>query len=199
MYEETARRDGYVSLEVSPLLAHDTTGTLNEARRLWSAVGRDNVMIKVPATAEGIPAIEQLIGEGINVNVTLLFAQEAYERVADAYIAGLEKLVASGGDPTRVASVASFFVSRIDTAVDALIDGRAAGIDECEEQSLLRGLTGKVAIANAKLTYQRYQELFSGRRWQALAAQGRPDAAPAVGQHGHEEPRAIATSSTSRS
>ena len=172
VYEETARRDGYVSLEVSPFLAHDTTGTLNEARRLWSAVGRENVMIKVPATAEGVPAIEQLISEGINVNVTLLFALEAYERAADAYIAGLEKLIARGGDPTRVASVASFFVSRIDTAVDALIDGRVQASTNAREQSFLRGLTGRVAIANAKLAYQRYQELFGGRRWQALAAQG---------------------------
>jgi len=172
VYEETARRDGNVSLEVSPFLAHDTTGTLNEARRLWSAVGRENLMIKVPATAEGVPAIEQLIGEGINVNVTLLFALEAYERAADAYIAGLEKLIARGGDPTRVASVASFFVSRIDTAVDALIDRRVQASTNAREQSLLRGLTGRVAIANAKLAYQRYQELFGGRRWQALAAQG---------------------------
>src|SRR5262245_32834031 len=120
VYEETSKRDGYVSLEVSPFLAHDTTGTLNEARRLWQAVGRDNLMIKVPATPQGIPAIHQLISEGINVNVTLLFAQEAYEQVADAYIAGLERFAARGGDPKRVASVASFFVSRIDTAIDAL-------------------------------------------------------------------------------
>jgi transaldolase/glucose-6-phosphate isomerase len=172
VYEETARRDGYVSLEVSPFLAHDTMGTLNEARRLWSAVGRDNLMIKVPATAEGVPAIQQLISEGINVNVTLLFALEAYERVAEAYIAGVEKLVGRGGDPTRVASVASFFISRIDTAIDALIATRVQASTNAREQSVLRGLTGRVAIANAKLAYQRYQELFSGRRWQALAAQG---------------------------
>jgi transaldolase/glucose-6-phosphate isomerase len=174
VYEETARRDGYVSLEVSPFLAHDTTGTLNEARRLWSAVGRENLMIKVPATAEGMPAIEQLISEGINVNVTLLFALAAYERVADAYIAGLERLVARGGDPTRVASVASFFISRIDTAIDALIATRVQASTNAREHSVLRGLTGRVAIASAKLAYERYQELFSGRRWQALAAQGAP-------------------------
>ena len=172
VYEETARRDGYVSLEVSPLLAHDTAGTLNEARRLWSAVGRDNLMIKVPATAEGVPAIEQLISEGISVNVTLLFAQEAYEQVAEAYIAGLEKLVARGGDPTRVASVASFFVSRIDTAIDGLIAARLPAATQARERALLRGLIGKVAIANAKLAYQRYQELFRGRRWEALATRG---------------------------
>jgi transaldolase/glucose-6-phosphate isomerase len=172
VYEETARRDGYVSLEVSPFLAHDTTGTLNEARRLWSAVGRENLMIKVPATAEGVPAIEQLISEGINVNVTLLFALEAYERVANAYIAGLEQLVARGGDPARVASVASFFISRIDTAVDALIARRVQASTNARERTVLRGLTGRVAIANAKLAYQRYQELFSGGRWHALAARG---------------------------
>jgi transaldolase len=157
---------------VSPFLAHDTTGTLHEARRLWSAVGRDNVMIKVPATAEGVPAIEQLISEGINVNVTLLFALDSYQRVAEAYIAGLEQLVAGGGDPSRVASVASFFVSRIDTAVDALIDRRVQGSASAGERDLLRRLTGRVAIANAKLAYQRYQELFRGGRWQALATRG---------------------------
>jgi transaldolase / glucose-6-phosphate isomerase len=172
VYEETARRDGYVSLEVSPLLAHDTTGTLNEARRLWSAVGRENVMIKVPATAEGVPAIEQLISEGITVNVTLLFALDVYERVAEAYIAGLERLVARGGDATRVASVASFFISRIDTAVDALIARRVQASTNARERTVLNSLTGRVAIANARLAYQRYQELFSGARWQALAARG---------------------------
>jgi transaldolase/glucose-6-phosphate isomerase len=172
VYEETGQRDGYVSLEVSPFLAHDTLGTLNEARRLWSAVGRENLMIKVPATAAGAPAIRQLICYGINVNVTLLFDLAAYERVADAYLTGLEKLVARGGDPTRVASVASFFISRIDTAVDALIATRLQAATNATEQGILRGLTGRVAIANAKLAYQRYQEFFSGRRWQALAAQG---------------------------
>jgi transaldolase/glucose-6-phosphate isomerase len=172
VYEETARRDGYVSLEVSPFLAHDTTGTLDEARRLWSAVGRENVMIKVPATAEGLPAIEQLISEGINVNVTLLFSLEVYERVAEIYIAGLEKLAARGGDTTRVASVASFFVSRIDTVVDALIARRVQASTKAREQTVLKSLTGRVAIASARLAYQRYQELFSGGRWQALAARG---------------------------
>jgi transaldolase / glucose-6-phosphate isomerase len=172
VYEETSKRDGYVSLEVSPFLAHDTLGTLGEARRLWQAVGRDNLMIKIPATPQGIPAIHQLISEGINVNVTLLFAQETYEQVAEAYIAGLEKLIARDGDPKQVASVASFFISRIDTAIDALVARRLETTTDAREQSLLRGLTGKTAIANAKLTYQRYQELFGSRRWQALASQG---------------------------
>ena len=129
-------------------------------------------MIKVPATAEGVPAIEQLISEGINVNVTLLFAQEAYEQVAEAYIAGLEKLVARGGDPTRVASVASFFVSRIDTADRCADRRRVQASTNASERRRPAGLTGRVAIANAKLAYQRYQELFRGRRWEALATRG---------------------------
>src|SRR5215510_13377713 len=172
VYEQTKRRDGYVSLEVSPTLAHDTHGTLEEARRLWKAVGRDNVMIKVPATAEGIPAIQQLISEGINVNVTLLFSQAAYEKVAEAYIAGLEQHAARSGELGKVASVASFFVSRIDTAIDALIAAKLKISTNASERGLLRSLTGKVAIANAKLTYQRYRELFGTRRWQALASKG---------------------------
>ena len=166
MYDETSRRDGYVSLEVSPLLAYDTAGTLDEARRLWRAVDRDNLMIKVPATSQGIPLF--FIGEGINVNVTLLFAQDAYERVAEAYIAGLEAYAARGGDLKRVPA-SPVFISRIDTAIDTLIAARLQAGTDANETSVLRALTGKVAIANAKLTYQRYQELFSGRRWQALA------------------------------
>lgn len=171
-YERTNKRDGYVSLEVSPYLARDANGTLEEARRLWKAVGRSNVMIKVPATPEGIPAIEQLISEGINVNVTLLFAREIYERVANAYIAGVEKLVARGGDPVGVASVASFFVSRIDTAIDAILAERLKTSNDASEQALLRSLEGKVAIANARLAYQFYRELFGSERWQALASRG---------------------------
>src|SRR5215470_1574246 len=130
VYDRSNMRDGYVSLEVAPTLAHDTEGTIQEARRLWKSVGRKNVMIKVPATPEGIPAIEALIGEGINVNVTLLFSQEAYERVAEAYITGLEKFLALGGDVGRVASVASFFISRIDTAIDGIIAARLKGTNE---------------------------------------------------------------------
>jgi transaldolase/glucose-6-phosphate isomerase len=172
VYERSNRRDGYVSLEVSPRLARDTKGTVNEARRLWKAVGRENLMIKVPGTPEGIPAIEQLIGEGINVNVTLLFALDAYERAALAYIAGLEQFTSKGGDPSRVASVASFFVSRIDTAIDGIITSRLEASGDPREQALLRSLAGKVAIANAKLAYQFYRELFTGTRWQALARQG---------------------------
>ncbi len=172
VYAKTKRRDGYVSLEVSPHLARDTRGTLDEAKRLWDAVGRDNLMIKVPATAEGIPAIVQLISKGINVNVTLLFAQETYEQVAEAYLTGLEQLLAHGGDVGHVASVASFFVSRIDTAVDAALAARLKTSTNETERALLRGLQGTVAIANAKLAYQRYKRLFSGPRWTALARRG---------------------------
>ena len=125
VYEKTNGQDGYVSLEVSPYLAMNTEATIAEARRLWSAVGRDNIMIKVPATKPGLPAIRELIGEGINVNITLLFSQKVYGEVVEAYLSGLERVVARGGDPSKVASVASFFVSRIDTAVDKLIDARA--------------------------------------------------------------------------
>jgi transaldolase/glucose-6-phosphate isomerase len=169
VYEQAKQRDGYVSLEVSPYLARDTSGTLEEARRLWRSVERPNVMIKVPATPEGIPAIEQLISEGINVNVTLLFAQETYEQVAGAFIAGLRKRAAQGGDVRAIASVASFFISRIDTAIDALLTARIKTAKRSTERALLQSLMGKVAIANAKLTYQRYQEIFRGEGWQSLA------------------------------
>jgi transaldolase / glucose-6-phosphate isomerase len=172
VYDATKRRDGYVSLEVSPYLARDTNGTLDEARRLWKAVARENVMIKVPGTAEGIPAFQQLIGEGININVTLLFAQEVYEKVAEAYIAGLEQLSATGGDVSRMASVASFFISRIDTLVDSMLNEKLKAKPDGQQEALLKGILGKVAIANGKLTYQKYLQIFSGPRWEKLAARG---------------------------
>ncbi|HEY7375950.1 MAG TPA: bifunctional transaldolase/phosoglucose isomerase [Polyangia bacterium] len=172
VHDQSERRDGYISLEVSPLLAYDTGATIDEARRLWRAVERDNLMIKVPATPQGIPAVEELIAGGINVNVTLLFARDVYEQIAQAYIAGLERFAAGGGDPARVASVASFFVSRIDTAFDELVAERLAKAANDRERALLRSLGGKVAIANAKLAYERYREIFDGPRWQALAARG---------------------------
>lgn len=172
VYEQTQKRDGYVSLEVSPHLASDTKATLEEARRLWKAVGRPNVMIKVPATPEGVPAIQQLISEGINVNVTLLFAQEAYVQVAEAYLKGLEQRAAQGGDVSHVASVASFFISRIDTLVDKLVAERLKSSTDASEQAALKGLFGKVAIANGKQTYQRYEKIFSGPRWDALSKKG---------------------------
>jgi transaldolase/glucose-6-phosphate isomerase len=158
VYDRTKRRDGYVSLEVSPFLANETKLTIEEARRLWKAVNRPNLMIKIPGTAAGIPAVEMAISEGINVNVTLLFSQDVYEEVAHAYIRGLEKCA----DPSIVASVASFFVSRIDTAVEGYIKGNPE----------LAPLSGKVAIANAKLAYQRYLAIFSGPKWEALEARG---------------------------
>jgi transaldolase/glucose-6-phosphate isomerase len=172
VYDSSKFRDGYVSLEVSPLLALKTQETIDEARRLWKAVNRENVMIKIPGTAEGLPAIRQVIGEGINVNVTLLFAQEVYEKVAEAHIAGLEDLAKCGGILKKIGGVASFFISRIDTLVDSIIDDKLKATTDAQQQALLKSLLGKVAIANGKLTYQRYQRIFSGPRWQALAAQG---------------------------
>lgn len=171
VYQETKRRDGYVSLEVSPYLGNDTQGTLEEARRLWKAVGRENLMVKVPATPEGIPAIRQLLEEGVNINITLLFAQSAYEKVAEAYLAALEARAAKGQDVSHIASVASFFVSRIDTLIDSMIEEKVKSAT-VENRALLESIEGKVAIANAKLTYKKYQELFSGARWKALADKG---------------------------
>jgi transaldolase/glucose-6-phosphate isomerase len=172
VYDESKCRDGYVSLEVSPYLARKTQETIDEARRLWKTVQRENVMIKVPGTAEGLPAIRQLIGEGININITLLFAQEVYEKVAEAYIAGLEDLAGRGGNLKKMASVASFFISRIDTLVDSMLNDKIKATHDPSQQALLKSILGKVAIANGKLTYQRYQQIFSGPRWQALAAKG---------------------------
>jgi transaldolase/glucose-6-phosphate isomerase len=171
VYQQSKRRDGYVSLEVSPYLANDTKGTLEEARRLWKAVGRENLMIKVPATPDGIPAVRQLLEEGLNINITLLFAQSAYEKVAEAFIAALEARASKGLDVSHSASVASFFVSRIDTLVDSKVDElekTASGT----AKDRLESVSGKIAIANAKLTYQKYQELFGGPRWKALAGKG---------------------------
>ncbi|HEY6263355.1 MAG TPA: transaldolase [Candidatus Acidoferrum sp.] len=172
VYTDTKRRDGYVSLEVSPYLANDTKGTIEEARRLWKAVDRPNVMIKVPATPEGIPAIRQLLEEGLNINITLLFAQSAYEQVAEAFLAALEARAAKGQDVSHIASVASFFVSRIDSLVDSKIDEKLKMSTDAGQRALLESLHGKIAIANARLTYKKYQELYGGARWNALAAKG---------------------------
>ncbi len=172
VYEATQGADGFVSIEVSPYLAADTQATIAEAKRLWSEVDRKNLMIKVPATPQGLPAIHDLIADGINVNITLLFAQQVYERVVEAYLSGLEALAANGGDVARIASVASFFVSRIDTAVDKLLDEHIARANDPDEKARLNALKGRIAIANAKLAYQRYLRLFAGGRWQALAAHG---------------------------
>jgi transaldolase / glucose-6-phosphate isomerase len=172
VYQQTKRRDGYVSLEVSPLLANDTPGTIDEARRLWKSVGRENVMIKVPGTKEGLPAIRQLLEEGININITLLFAQPVYEQVAEAFLAALEARAKKGQDISHIASVASFFVSRIDTLIDSQIDAILKTETDTNRRALLTSLQGKIAIANAKLTYRKYQELVGGPRWKALAAKG---------------------------
>ncbi len=172
VYTESKRRDGYVSLEVSPYLANDTKGTIDEARRLWKSVDRPNVMIKVPATPEGIPAIRQLLEDGLNINITLLFAQSAYEQVAEAFLAALEARVAKGQDISQIASVASFFVSRIDSLIDGKIDEKLKTAADPAQKALLESIHGKIAIANAKLTYKKYQELFGGARWNALATKG---------------------------
>jgi transaldolase/glucose-6-phosphate isomerase len=171
-YEATKRVDGYVSLEVSPYIAHDTNATIEEARRLWKAISRDNVMIKVPGTVEGVPAVRQLVSEGINVNITLLFGIERYKEVAQAYIDGLSTYVELGGDATKVASVASFFVSRIDTMVDDTIAKRLTSTTDADVRTSLTRLLGNVAIANAKLAYQLYLELCRTPAWQRLAAKG---------------------------
>ncbi|HEY1464252.1 MAG TPA: transaldolase [Terriglobales bacterium] len=172
VFVSTKGRDGYVSIEVSPYLARDTQGTISEARALWKAVNRENIMVKVPGTVEGLPAFQQLISEGININVTLLFAQDMYQKIAEAYIAGLEQLAVKGGNIAKMASVASFFISRIDSAADSVINDKLKQSKDPKEQELLKGLLGKVAIANGKLAYQRYLKIFSGDRWSKLAAQG---------------------------
>ncbi|HEU18688.1 MAG TPA: transaldolase, partial [Deltaproteobacteria bacterium] len=161
VYDATDALDGYVSLEVSPALAHDTNGTIEEGRRLFAALNRPNVLIKVPATAEGIPAITKLISEGVNVNVTLMFSLEHYEQVAEAYLKGLEQLANRGGDLKKAASVASFFISRVDTVVDQ-------ALAEIGNQKL----QGKIAIANARMVYQGFQQIITGPRWQKLAQAG---------------------------
>lgn len=172
VYDRYHGNDGFVSLEVSPYLAMDTKTTIAEAEHLWKVVDRRNLMIKVPATEPGLPAIRHLISNGISVNITLLFAQAVYREVAEAYIAGLEAYVADGGDPSHVASVASFFVSRIDSMVDKQLDQKIAQANDPTEKERLTALKGKIAIANAKMAYQDYKRLFTGERWERLAAKG---------------------------
>ena len=167
VYDSTNGADGYASIEVDPTLAHDTVGTVSEARRLWARLQRPNVLIKVPATPEGIPAITQLIGAGINVNVTLIFALDAYRQVMDAHIAGIETLVRGGGDPSHVASVASFFVSRVDSAADALLDQRSE-----QGESSAAGLRGRTAIANAQAAYALFKERYGRPDFQEFTAKG---------------------------
>jgi transaldolase len=171
VYKSTNRRDGYVSLEVAPTLARDTEGTIEEARRLWKTVNRPNLMIKVPGSPEGVEPVRRLISEGLNINITLLFAQEAYIAVAEAYLDGLEAALKSGKDISGIASVASFFVSRIDTLVDSIIDEKLKTATGADAQ-LLNSLHGKIAIANAKQAYRYYQKMIESPRWKALASRG---------------------------
>ncbi|HMV87861.1 MAG TPA: bifunctional transaldolase/phosoglucose isomerase [Blastocatellia bacterium] len=188
VYERTNKIDGYISLEVSPLLAHDTEGTVADAKRLWAALGRPNICIKIPATPAGIPAIRQTIAAGINVNVTMIFALENYEEVADAFISGLEDRVAAGLSVENIASVASVFVSRIDSVVDADLEFRIRRSNDEAEKATLSGLLGKIAIANAKIQYQRFKEIFSSERFAKLQALGAQKQRPLWASTGTKNP-----------
>jgi len=172
VYDRTGGADGFVSLECSPLLANDTAGTIEEARRLWGLLDRANVMIKIPGTQAGMPAIEQCIYEGININITLLFSLQAYEQTMEAYIRGLERRAAENKSITNIASVASFFVSRIDTAADKELERRIEKATDEAEKAKLQSLLGRIAIANAKVAYQRYKKIFHGERFAALKQNG---------------------------
>ncbi|HEY9691353.1 MAG TPA: transaldolase [Oculatellaceae cyanobacterium] len=173
IYEESKGLDGYISIEVPPTIAHDTEKTIEEARRYYREIGRENVMIKIPGTSKGLPAVEQVISEGISVNITLLFSVNSYVETAWAYIRGLEARAAKGEDISNIASVASFFLSRIDNNIDAKIDAKLSqGVDRIEKEAVLRAVKGKIAIANAKIAYQKYKEIIQSDRWQALAAKG---------------------------
>jgi len=172
IYEQTAGADGFVSVEVSPLLAHDADGTVREVRHWFERIGRPNLMVKIPGTPEGVPAIQAMIAEGRNINITLLFSVQAYARVAEAYLRGLEGRVTAGLPVDRVASVASFFVSRIDTETDKRLETKIQNTSDPAERERLRGLLGKVAIANAKLAYRTFREQFGSGRFQALAGRG---------------------------
>jgi len=172
IYDETNGLDGYVSIEVPPTIAQDTESTLSEARRYYKEIGRENVMIKIPGTPEGLPAVEAAIRDGININVTLLFSVQSYIDTAWAYIRGLEKRVEDGNDISKIASVASFFLSRIDVKIDKMIDEKVKGEDEEATKAKLEEIKGKVAIANAKIAYQEFKKIFGSDRWKALEAKG---------------------------
>ena len=172
IYDRTSGGDGYVSLEVSPDLAHDTQGTIAEVRRFWQIVDRPNLLVKIPATPEGIPAIQLSLTEGININITLIFSIEAYKAVTQAYLNALEERNASGKDISHIASVASFFVSRVDTLVDKLLEDKARATSDSSEQQQLKALEGKAAIANARLVYQEFKRIFSTPRFESLKHSG---------------------------
>ncbi|MGB5632713.1 MAG: transaldolase [Waterburya sp.] len=171
VYEESDGLDGYVSIEVPPDLAKDTDSTIREARRYYQTVDRPNLMIKIPGTPEGLPAVEQAISEGMSINVTLLFSVQSYVETAWAYIRGLEKRATAGEDISKIASVASFFLSRIDVMIDERLDGKLESA-EGDAKAKLEAIKGKVAIASAKIAYQKYKEIFAGDRWEALVAKG---------------------------
>ncbi|HVB75925.1 MAG TPA: transaldolase [Ktedonobacteraceae bacterium] len=172
IYDSTNMKDGYVSLEVSPDLAHDSEGTINEVRRFWRMVDRPNLLVKIPATPEGIPAIQTALSEGININITLIFSIKAYRDVAEAYISALEERKAAGKDISHIASVASFFVSRVDTLVDKLLEDKIKATNDSAEQQKLKALEGKAAIANARLVYQDFKAIFGTSRFQSLRESG---------------------------
>src|SRR6266487_684459 len=172
IYDKTNRQDGFVSLEVSPDLAHDTEGSLSEARRFWKMVDRPNLMIKIPATPEGIPAVQQALTEGININITLIFSIDSYRKVTNAYISALEDRNAEGKDISHIASVASFFVSRVDTLVDQLLEDKIKATQDSAEQQKLKSLEGKAAIANARLVYQEFIRIFHTPRFETLKHSG---------------------------
>lgn len=172
IYDSTNRQDGFVSLEVSPDLAHDTEGTLSEVRRFWKLVDRPNLMIKIPATPEGIPAVRQSLTEGVNINITLIFSLDDYRKVADAFVSALEDRNAEGKDISHIASVASFFVSRVDTLVDRLLEDKIKATSDSTERQKLKSLEGKAAIANARLVYQEFKHIFSTPRFESLRHSG---------------------------
>lgn len=171
-YDSTEGQDGFVSIEVSPTLARDTAATMAEARRLWRSVNRPNILVKIPGTKEGLPAIEAMLAEGVNINITLLFAVERYEEVAEAYLSALEKRANDGRPLNRIASVASFFVSRIDTLADRLLEEKVAAATDPATRAKIQGLLGAAAIANAKVAYQRFKNIFASARFKPLAAKG---------------------------
>jgi transaldolase len=172
IYEKTNGLDGYVSIELPPNIARDTEQSIAEAKRYYREIGRDNVMVKIPGTPEGLAAVEKVIAEGINVNITLLFSVQSYVDTAWAYIRGLEARVKAGKDISKIASVASFFISRIDVKIDEKIDEQLEHVTELNKKAKLEEVKGKVAIANAKIAYQKYKEIIESDAWQALAAKG---------------------------
>jgi transaldolase len=172
VYQSTKGLDGFVSIEVSPDLAYDTEVTLAEARRLFSAIGKKNILVKVPATKQGLPAIEQLTSEGVNVNITLLFSVKRYEEVTEAYLRGLERRMSQGEPIYEITSVASFFVSRVDTLIDKLLESRISSAGSKAEKDKIAALLGKAAVANAKIAYKRYKEIFAGKRFNTLKEKG---------------------------